>query len=305
MLLSRSRVVTAGLIAISGPFSWQTPASGTQADVIAIDARVVDRLGAPVTGLSADDFEISVEGRRRPVLSAEYQTDSANQKSSVVVVADCENLRWSTSRPTLDAAAEFIERLPSSHAVGFLILPAAKPPLEIGSDRAPAMAALRKASGTYNPGGGWTGELALRTALHVVIGRISAMPGRRTVVYLSDRLDYSVSTDDLAQRASLSGVVFYIVAADAPIMAGDPRSNIAINEVERDSLVSLADATGGALLRNITGAEGVFNRLTRELSGQSVLSFAASPSGDPGRHAIKVAVKRPGLSVRARGQFVR
>src|SRR5262249_10897669 len=153
-------------------------------------------MGAPVTNLSADAFEINVEGRRPPVLSAEYQAESTTQKSSVVVVADRENLRRSTSRITLDAAAGFIERLPSSYAVGFLILPAAKPALDIGDDRTAAIAALKRTFGTYDENGqGWTGELALRSALHLVIGRITAMPGRRTVVYLSDRLDQAVSTD--------------------------------------------------------------------------------------------------------------
>src|SRR5262249_45998852 len=132
-----------------------------------------------------------------------------------------------------------------------------------------------------------------------------AMPGRRSVVYLSDRLDATVSTDDLAQRASLSGVVFYIVSADAPFVPGDLRSDLTTNEPERDSLVALAAASGGALLRRVAGADAVFDRLSRELSGQYVLTFAADASRDSGRHAIKVAVKQSGLSVRARRQFVR
>jgi VWFA-related protein len=305
MLQLRSLAALAASIPLAGMPQGQAPTAGGAADAIQIEARVVDRLGAPVTNLTADDFEITVEGRRRPVLSAEYQHESAAQKSSVVVVADRENLRMATSRATLDGAAEFIERLPPSHAVGFLILPSAKPTVEIGSDRAAGIAALRRTLGTYQPGAAWTGELALRSALHLVIGRISAMPGRRSVVYLGDRLDYTVSTADLAQRASLSSVVFYVVAADVSVMPDDTRSNLAVNEAERDGLLSLAAASGGALLRRIAGAETVFDRLARELSGQYVLSFAADASGDLGRHTIKVAVKRSGLSVRSRREFVR
>src|SRR5262245_46376245 len=113
MLQPRSLAVVAALIASAGPFAGQTPASPAPADVIQIDVRVVDGRGAPVTGLLAAEFEVTVEGSRRPVLSAEYQTENATQKSSVVVVADQENLRRTTSRLTLDAAAQFIEQLPS------------------------------------------------------------------------------------------------------------------------------------------------------------------------------------------------
>ena len=297
-------VLGAGVVAAGSP-TTQQPAGSGSIDTILVDVRVVDRLGAPVMGLTPQDFEISVDGKARAVLSADYQAENGTQQSSVVVVADRDNLRIATSRATLDAAAAFLERLPQSHAVGALVLPMAKPSFDIGTDRVPVTAALRRVLGTYDPRwAGTTDELALRSALHMVIGRLNGVPGRRTIVYLTDRLDQAVTITDLAQRASLSGVVFYVVAADAPVMLPDDVSSLAI-EAERDNLVALAAATGGAMLRRIAGAEAIFNRLALELSGQYLVGFAASPSGDGGRHALKVTVKRPGLSVRARRQFVR
>lgn len=297
--------VSAIIVAIAGQPNAQQPAGSGSIDTILIDVRVIDRLGSPVMGLTTADFEISVDGKPRSVLSAEYQAENGTQQSSVVVVADRDNLRIATSRATLDAAAAFLERLPESHAVGALVLPMAKPSLDIGMDRIPVSAALRRVLGTYDPRwAGTTDGLALRSALHMVIGRLNAVPGRRTIVYLTDRLDQTVAITDLAQRASLSGVVFYVVAADSPVILPEDVSSFAI-EAERDNLVALAAATGGAMLRRIAGAEGVFNRLTRELSGQYLVGFAADPSGDRGRHTLKIAVKGSGLSVRARRQFVR
>jgi VWFA-related protein len=298
-------VVLLVLTVIAGHSRVQEPPGRASTVAIAVDVRVVDRLGAPVMGLTAQDFEVSVDGKKRTVLSAEYEADSATQQSSVVVVADRDNLRIGTSRSTLDAAAGFLERLPPSHSVGSLVLPMAKPALQIGTDRVAATEALRHAVGGYDPRtAGSTDELALRSALHMVIGRLTAIPGRRTIVYLSDRLDYRVTIDDLARRAALSGVVFYIVAADAPVMTADDVPSLAA-EIDRDSLVALAAASGGAMLRRIAGAEVVFGRLARELSGQYLLSFEADASRDVGRHAITVSIKRSGLSVRARREFVR
>ncbi|HXT71726.1 MAG TPA: VWA domain-containing protein [Vicinamibacterales bacterium] len=297
--------VWTAVVVAAGQLTPQQPAGSGSSDAILVDVRVVDRLGAPIMGLTVNDFEIRVDGKPRSVLSAEYQAENGTQQSSVVVVADRDNLRVGTSRATLDAAAQFLERLPPSHAVGSLVLPVAKPSLDLGTNRAPVSAALRRVLGSYDPrSAGTTDELALRSALHMVIGRLNAVAGRRTIVYLTDRLDQSVSIADLAQRASLSGVVFYVVAADAPMISPEGASSLA-EEVDRDSLVALASATGGAMLRRIAGAEGVFGRLTRELSGQYLVGFAVDPSGDRGRHMVRVAVKRPGVSVRARREFVR
>jgi VWFA-related protein len=281
-------------------------------DVVVVDARVVDRRGSPVMGLTPADFEIKVDGRVRPVVSLEYQSASAapnqagSQASSVLILVDQDNLRIGSSRPVLDAAAAFVEHLPPSHAVGFTLLPQGTPSIEIGADRAGVAALLRRLFGLYNannaPG---IDERAVRTALHGVIGRMTAIDGRRTVVFLTDRLDRSVTTADLAHRAALAGVVFYVVASDAPVIGADTREPTGPPGDEYDGLVGLATASGGALLRRISSADPVFERLGRELSGQYILTFAADPSGDRGRHDIIVRMKRPGMDVRARREFVR
>jgi VWFA-related protein len=290
----------------------QSPPIRGGVELVVVDARVVDRRGSPVTALTPGDFEIRVDGRVRPVVSLEYQSatpapnQSAPQASSVLVVVDQDNLRIGSSRPVLDAAAAFVEHLPSSHAVGCILLPQGTPSVEIGADRAGVAALLRRLFGMYNanvpPG---VDELAVRAALHGVIGRMSAIEGRRTVVFLTDRLDRSVSTADLAHRAALAGVVFYVVASDAPIIGADTREATDAPGDEYDGLVGLATASGGALLRRIASADPVFDRLGRELSGQYILTFAAHPSSDRGTHGIKVTVKRPGMDVRARREFVR
>jgi hypothetical protein len=41
-------------------------------DVIAVDVQVVDRDGAPVPGLGPEKFDVTINGRRRRVLSAEF-----------------------------------------------------------------------------------------------------------------------------------------------------------------------------------------------------------------------------------------
>jgi VWFA-related protein len=50
----------------------QAPVFKSSADVIAVDVQVVSRDGMPITGLTAEQFEVFIDGRRRPVQSAQF-----------------------------------------------------------------------------------------------------------------------------------------------------------------------------------------------------------------------------------------
>jgi VWFA-related protein len=307
--------VSAVLVLASNPFArpqTQQPVFRGTTDIVVVDARVVDGDGRPILNLTAADFEIQVDGKPRTVVSLEYQTDSGSagapsvaQQSAILVVVDRSNLRMETSRDMLDAAAEFVEGLPASHGVGFLLVPEDRLAVPIGGERARIAATLKKTLGTYgqktNPA---EDELMTRSALHRAIGAVSAVEGRRTVIYLADRLS-STNTTDLARRAALSGVAFYVLSSDAPVISSDTRNKPAAQTDDVLGLPGLATASGGAWLRRWAGARAIFERVARELSGQYLLTFAADPSGDKGRHAIGVRVKRDGASVRARREFVR
>ena len=57
-----------------------TPTFRSSLDVIAVDVQVVDRSGVPVAGLGPEKFDVTINGRRRRVLSAELiESRSANE----------------------------------------------------------------------------------------------------------------------------------------------------------------------------------------------------------------------------------
>lgn len=294
----------------------QQPVFRSATEIVVVDARVVDGNGRPIVDLTPDDFEIRVDGAPRSVVSLEYQTDGGGrtgatnpgkpQASVIFIAVDRANLRTETSREMLDAAAAFVERLPASHAIGFAVVPEWQPVVPVGKDRATIAATLRRMLGTYGQKtNSAADELTTRTALHRAIGAVSALEGRRTVIYIADRLGSSTSTTDLARRAALSGVAFYIVSTDSPVISADNRSPAQPPGDEYFGLAGLATASGGALIRRWAGAGAIFDRVAHELSGQYMLTFAADQSGDRGRHKISVKVTRSGADVRARQEFVR
>jgi VWFA-related protein len=79
----RQRRLFALAVAVSwlagAPAAQQTRVFRSGVDLVAVDVQVVDRVGRPVTSLTAADFEVFVDGRRRQVASAtllEYGTSS-------------------------------------------------------------------------------------------------------------------------------------------------------------------------------------------------------------------------------------
>src|SRR5436190_8828978 len=83
----------------------QQPTFRSRVDLVVLNVRAIDRTGAPVTTLRPTDFEVTVEGKRREVASAEYQSAGhvftsvpsgpedqfASQKSSILLIVDPAN----------------------------------------------------------------------------------------------------------------------------------------------------------------------------------------------------------------------
>ena len=60
--------VLAVLVSAATVGSQQAPTFRAGIDVVVVDATVVARDGTPLEGLKPDQFEVFIDGRRRPVL---------------------------------------------------------------------------------------------------------------------------------------------------------------------------------------------------------------------------------------------
>src|SRR5688572_14367340 len=73
----------------------------------------------------------------------------------------------------------------------------------------------------------------------------------------------------------------------------------------RQSLVAIANATGGFALSNSNSFENAFDRIVQENSSYYVLGFSSSNERRDGRfRKLEVRVKRPGLMVRGRSGYM-
>src|SRR3954468_1440046 len=134
-------------------------------DLIAIDVQVIDREGVPVTGLGPDKFEVTINGKRRRVISADLvesrsaMTLSPAERAAaagptiipmlprvVVIAIDCLSFDASASRHVLATARDFIDRLPATDEVGLFAYPYG-PKLNPTTDHAAVSRALLDVTG--------------------------------------------------------------------------------------------------------------------------------------------------------------
>jgi VWFA-related protein len=120
-----------------------TPTFRSSLDVIAVDVQVVDRQGVPVQGLGPEKFDVTINGRRRRVLSAELiesrgATTLTPEERAVAtagppvrptlarvvfIAIDCLSFDSSASHHVIATARQFIDRLPPTDEVGLFAYP--------------------------------------------------------------------------------------------------------------------------------------------------------------------------------------
>ena len=141
--------LTAALLALATLAAAQTPAPPPRTDqdkpapfrvsvdVVAVDVQVIDRNGHPVPDLGPEKFSVTINGKRRRVLTAErVGTDegenavttssgaSSYLKGRVIVLAvDCGSFDATASRGVIQAARQFIGKLAPDDYVGLSAYP--------------------------------------------------------------------------------------------------------------------------------------------------------------------------------------
>ena len=142
--------LTAALLGVAGTiFAQETPAPRPSADqdaprpfrvavdVVAVDVQVIDRAGRPVPDLGPEKFSVTINGRRRRVVSAErigidgvdkgVVTSSGPSVAStgrvIVLAVDCISFDATGSRGVIQAARQFVQTLLPEDFIGLSAYP--------------------------------------------------------------------------------------------------------------------------------------------------------------------------------------
>jgi VWFA-related protein len=130
------------------------------------------------------------------------------------------------------------------------------------------------------------------------------------VIVISEGLYIGRDRNDLtylAQLAAKARASFYVIQPDESMFDMDaPRTIGGFNQetIVGEGLEQLAGLTRGEFFKVATSGAGVFDRISRELSGYYLLSFEPTAADRASRdRRIKVEVGRRGLTVRARSTY--
>src|SRR5262245_43991738 len=104
------------------------PTFRSSVDLVPVDVNVIDKSGRPVTGLEAEHFVLTVDGKVRRIVSAQYVAAgesaagppapiyySSNRAAAggrlIMFVVDQTNIGAGRGKLALDAAARFVSKL--------------------------------------------------------------------------------------------------------------------------------------------------------------------------------------------------
>ncbi len=163
-------------------------------------------------------------------------------------------------------------------------------------------------------------------AVSYVIRGLSELPGRKSVILLSDgfslrdsdghHLRVLAALRSVVDASNRAGVVVYgidmrgLVAtgptASEPAPSNASRKSLALRETQ-EGMAVLAAETGGLFIGNVNDLSAGLGRVLSDQQGYYLLGYVpekATFTGPNARfHALRVNVKRPGLRVRSRSGF--
>ena len=276
-------LLAAVLVAAPAAGQFRSGVSAVEVYVSATDSK-----GVPVRGLTREDFELAEDGRPQAI-----STFVAGEFPLTAALA-------------LDASFSMAGRpLQAVKAAARAFLRALRPDDEsliVGmSSRVEVVAAAdlpRPRQINAIDGLSAWGTTTLYDSVIASIEAVDASRGRRALVILSDGDDrYSAATaDETLMRARRSNVMVYPVA---------------LGKVRPEIFAELASMTGGRSYysRDYKGVEQILEGIAEQLREQYLLGYTPTrtPVAGSGEwRSITVAVKRPGVTVRARdGYYVR
>jgi Ca-activated chloride channel family protein len=254
-------------------------------DLVEVYAAVTDARGAPVQGLTRDDFLVQEDGQRR-----EIRTFASGEFPLALAVGI--DRSFSMARVGLpgvvNAVGAFLTALrPEDQTMVVGIGSETEVLAPLSRDRAPARAALEHLDA-------W-GTTPLYDATLSAIDAIESASGRRALILVSDGSDrYSrTRADDLLEQVRRKDVLIYPIALAKTPDAVFPE---------------MATVTGGRSFQvpSVAALSGALLAVADDLRCQYLLGYSPAPSRvrAPGWRSIQVHVNRPNVRVRARDGYV-
>jgi VWFA-related protein len=289
----------AGLLLLT--LAQAPPVFRTGVEVVYVDVSVT-RKDAPVLGLAADDFVVTDNGVRQRVTVVNRDSVPTTAVLVFDVSASVAGERLARLRA---AAAAFLRGMNERDEAALVTF---NQRIELRQAPTTERGAVADALGRVEA----QGNTSVIDALYLCLKRRWG-GGRPLVVLFTDGRDTAsfMENDAVLQAARESSALLHVVGTEAaggrfeqaPGPAG-PRV-VPAESGYMYLLQRAADITGGAYWSASFGRlEAVFLRVLEAANARYLLSYEPEGLARAGRHRLKVSVKRRGVEVRARQEYV-
>jgi VWFA-related protein len=167
-LALRSCAVALALVSVTllgGASQEQPPRTfRSSVDLVPVDVNVVDSTGRPVADLTAEDFALTVDGKPRRIVSAQFITVARNTDAPeppttyssnaaapggrlILLVIDQGNIGSGRGKYAVEAASRFIAGLSKADRIGLATIPGAGPQIDFTANHALVQTLLQKVVG--------------------------------------------------------------------------------------------------------------------------------------------------------------
>lgn len=260
-------------------------------NLVPVSATVTDTRGKAITDLTADDFELRVDGQPKPIGGLSH----AETPVRLVLLFDNSKSIRASREFEKQAAIRFFKSVlrPVDQAAIYSVE-------TLFSLEQPLTNDVSKLVRTIEQFPEPDGATKLLDAMAHAAEYLRLAPGRKVLVIVSDGTDTvsNLSFDETLRR---------VVAADCQVYAvqtGTFESANLIDLIAVRRLETFSDRTGGAVYTPKTTGEldAAFTQIAADLAQQYVLSYYPTDEGRDGRfRSINLRVKtRPNVRVRAR-----
>jgi VWFA-related protein len=164
-------LIALALSAASALQSPQQPIIRSGVELVLVDVQVTSKDGTPTLGLKPEQFEVSIDGKKRPVVNLEFLqyatngtagpapspssgaapmppvVDAAPEGRVIMIGVDQASLQLGSEPAAREAVTKLLDMVDPSDLVGLFGVPEPGFSVSPTRDRAPLMAALRKING--------------------------------------------------------------------------------------------------------------------------------------------------------------
>jgi VWFA-related protein len=261
-----------------------------EVNLVELFAVVTGKDGEPVEGLAAEDFEILLEGKPRPVERFQHADEVP---LTLGLAVDTSGSMWPLMIDTRQAASRFLVNtlIPGDRAL--LVAFSNRPRLVAGPTG--DLQTLLQGFGRLSA----EGATALYDSIVFSLVQLQEAgehgDGRRAVVLLTDGQDYGSRFHPrrVIDDARAQGTPVYVVS-----LAGLYNER---GSVRKPDLEAIVGHTGGRIyyIENVAELGEAYDQINRELRTQYVLAFATDrPLTESQLRSVKLRMKRPGLEAR-------